>query len=92
MTVDTVVLPQRQGKTVPALDTLTNPVIDAQTYLDLTATWDLNKAVQLTAGLRNALDKDPPILGSTQLPADNTIPATYDVQGRAVFVGANLKF
>ena len=92
VTVDTVVLAQRQGKTVPALDTLTNPVIDAQTYLDLTATWDLNKAVQLTAGLRNALDKDPPILGSSQLPGDNTIPATYDVQGRVIFVGANLKF
>ena len=92
VTVDTVVLPTRQGKTAPALDTLTNPVIDAQTYLDLTATYDLTKTVQLTGGVRNLFDKDPPILGSTQLPADNTIPATYDIQGRVFFVGANMKF
>ena len=92
MTVDSYVIPTTQGKTAPALNSLTNPVIEAQTYLDLTAVYDLNSTVQLTAGLRNAFDKDPPVLGSSQLPSDNTIPATYDVQGRVIFVGIDAKF
>ena len=92
VTVDTYVVPKAQGKTAPALNTLTNPVIDGQTYLDLTAVYDLTRKVQLTAGVRNAFDKDPPVLGSTQLPGDNTIPATYDVQGRVLFVGLDVKY
>jgi hypothetical protein len=35
--------------------------------------------------------KDPPILGSAQLPANNTIPATYDTLGRQLFVTLNVK-
>jgi outer membrane receptor protein involved in Fe transport len=92
VTVDTYMLPKGQGATPPALNTLTNPVIEAQTYLDLTATYALRNNITLTAGVRNALDTDPPILGSSQLPANNTIAATYDVQGRVMFVGLNAKF
>ena len=92
VTVDTYVVPLRQGTTPPALDTLTNPVIKAQSYFDLTASYDLTRKVVVTAGIRNMFDKDPPILGSSQLPADNTIPATYDVEGRTFFLGTNVKF
>jgi iron complex outermembrane recepter protein len=92
VTVDTYMLPLGQGATPPALNTLTNPVIEARTYLDLTAGFALRNNVQLTGGIRNVLDKDPPILGSSQLPANNTISATYDVQGRVIFAGVNVKF
>ena len=50
--------------------------------LDLTAGYEFSRTVNLTGGVRNVLDKDPPILGSAQLPANNTIPATYDPLGR----------
>ncbi len=92
VTTDAYLVPLRQGGTPPALNTLTNPVISAQTYFDLTASYDLTSKVVLTGGIRNLFDKDPPILGSTQLPADNTIPSTYDVEGRVIFLGANVKF
>ncbi len=92
VTVDSYLVPLRQGATPPALGTLTNPIIGAQTYIDLTASYDLTSKVVLTAGVRNLFDKNPPILGSSQLPADNTIPSTYDVEGRVIFVGTNIKF
>jgi outer membrane receptor protein involved in Fe transport len=91
VTVDTYVVPLRQGNTPPALESLTNPVIKAYTYLDLTAGYEFSKSVSVTAGMRNVLDKDPPILGSSQLPANNTIAATYDPFGRSMFVTLNLK-
>jgi outer membrane receptor protein involved in Fe transport len=47
--------------------------------------------VSLTAGVRNVLDKDPPVLGSSQLPSNNTISATYDVLGRSLFASLNIK-
>lgn len=92
VTVDTYMVPLGQGATPPALNTLTNPVIEDYTYVDLTAGYALRDNVRLTAGIRNVFDKDPPVLGSSQLPANNTIAATYDVQGRVAFVGVNLKF
>ncbi len=67
-------------------------MIKAQTYLDLTASYDLTSKIVITGGVRNLFDKNPPILGSSQLPGDNTIPATYDVEGRVLFLGTNLKF
>jgi outer membrane receptor protein involved in Fe transport len=73
------------------LDTLTNPKIKAYTYLDLTAGWEFTKNVNLTTGVRNVLDKDPPVLGSSQLPANNTIAATYDPLGRNLFFSLNVK-
>ncbi|MCS0633509.1 TonB-dependent receptor [Telluria mixta] len=75
----------------PALESLTNPKIKSYTWLDLTAGWEFSRMVNLTGGVRNVLDKDPPILGSSQLPSNNTIPATYDTLGRQLFVTLNVK-
>ena len=91
VTVDTYLIPLRQGKTPPALASLTNPKIGAYTYLDLTAGYEFTKAISVTAGVRNLLDKDPPILGSSQLPSNNTIAASYDPFGRSMFVTLNVK-
>jgi outer membrane receptor protein involved in Fe transport len=91
VTVDTYVVPQRQGGTPPALNSLTNPTIKAYTYLDLTAGYEFSKSISVTAGVRNVFDKDPPVLGSSQLPANNTIAASYDPLGRSMFVTLNLK-
>jgi iron complex outermembrane receptor protein len=75
----------------PALESLTNPKIKSYTWLDLTAGYEFSRMVSLTGGVRNVLDKDPPILGSSQLPSNNTIPATYDTLGRQLFVTLNVK-
>lgn len=91
-TVDAYLIPLRQGGTPPSLDGITHPVIDAQTYVDLSGTWDFGSRVTLSGGIRNLLDENPPILGTYQQSSHNTIPATYDVQGRVFFLGANFRF
>jgi iron complex outermembrane recepter protein len=94
VTIDSYLLPTRQGvANVAGLETRTNPEIDAQTYVDLTGGYTFGDGnYSLTAGVRNLLDKDPPVLGSSNLGGSNTIPATYDVLGRVFFVGATAKF
>ncbi|MBB4659577.1 TonB-dependent receptor plug domain-containing protein [Parvularcula dongshanensis] len=92
VTIDSVVVPRERGETPPDLATLTNPKIDPYVYLDLTGGYEVSDNTRLTVGVRNMLDKDPPVLGSSQLPGSNTIPATYDVQGRVFFVSLNHRF
>ncbi|WP_338761453.1 TonB-dependent receptor [Massilia sp. METH4] len=88
---DAYAIPLRRGATPPAYDSLTNPKIKAYTYLDLTAGYDFSKSVNLTAGVRNVTDKDPPVLGSTQLPSNNSVSATYDPLGRTFFATLNIR-
>lgn len=91
VTVDTYLLPKRLGAAFPDKATLTTPVIKAQNYFDLTAGYEVNKAVSLTAGVRNLFDKNPPIVGSSA-PSDNTFAATYDVEGRVVYASVTARF
>ena len=91
-TVDTYVLPSRRdGATPPPIDSLTNPVIETQHYFDLTANIQPSDSMEFTVGVRNLLNKYPPVIGSPA-PASNTFAATYDVEGRVFFVGTVLKF
>ena len=91
VTVDSYVIPKRLYEPYPALSTLVNPIIPAQSYFDLSFTWDVLDSVQLYGGLNNLFDKNPPIVGSSS-PSANTFAATYDVLGRQVFLGVNAKF
>jgi len=62
-------------------------------YLDFTADWNINKSLELRAGINNLLDKDPP-LATVELTAGgapNTY-STYDALGRQVFVAFSAKF
>ncbi len=91
VTTDAYLIPLRKGLTPPAYESLTNPKIGGYTYLDLTAGYDFTKSVNLTAGIRNVTDKDPPVLGSTQLPSNNSISPSYDPLGRTFFATLNVK-
>ncbi|MDG2520281.1 TonB-dependent receptor [Caulobacter segnis] len=91
VTVDSHLLPKRLGAAAPDKATLTNPVIKAQNYFDLTGVYDVNEDLSLTVGVRNLFDKDPPIVGSSA-PANNTFSATYDVEGRVVYASATARF
>jgi iron complex outermembrane receptor protein len=90
VTVDRYLLPQRSGTAAPALSDLVNPRLAAQHYLDVSFSYEFGSAFELSGGIRNALDNDPPVVGSAQIRA-NTWPATYDVSGREYFLGFNLK-
>jgi iron complex outermembrane recepter protein len=62
-------------------------------YLDVAATWNLWKTLELRAGVNNLLDKDPPLatFEITAGGAANTY-STYDQLGRQVFVAFTAKF
>jgi iron complex outermembrane receptor protein len=90
VTTDRYLLPQRAGGTPPALNTLTNPKLDAQNYIDLSFTWDVSDKAEIYAGVNNLFDKDPPIIVG-QGGYGNTFPATYDYAGMTLFLGVNVK-
>ncbi len=62
-------------------------------YLDLEATWDVNKVLQVRAGASNVLDKDPPVAEANIVAggAANTYGA-YDLFGRQLFIAFTAKF
>jgi iron complex outermembrane receptor protein len=70
-----------------------NPSIPSFSYLDLEATWQVNRILQLRAGANNVLDKDPPIINNAIIAGGgaNTYDA-YDQFGRQLFVAFNAKF
>jgi outer membrane receptor protein involved in Fe transport len=70
-----------------------NAKIPSFSYLDLEATWQVNRILQLRAGANNVLDKDPPIINNiiVQGGGANTYDA-YDIFGRQVFVAFTAKF
>ncbi|WP_265587223.1 TonB-dependent receptor domain-containing protein [Sphingomicrobium arenosum] len=58
-------------------------------YWDTAFTYDLTDRIGFTAGVRNLLDRDPPLLGSNG-PDANTDPSLYDVFGRTYYAGVRL--
>lgn len=90
VTVDRYLLPQRSGATPPAYADLVNPKLDAQNYLDFSFSFDLGRSTEIFGGMNNLLDDDPPVVGSAQIRA-NTWPATYDYNGRTMFIGVTVR-
>jgi len=70
--------------------------IDAYNYIDLSASWDVNSALSVTASVANVFDEDPPIIGNetgtTSYNSGNTFPSNYDTLGRVYALGVNVKF
>lgn len=70
--------------------------IKAYDYVDLAASWNVNKTLRIGLAVNNAFDKAPPAvgntIGTTGANSGNTFPQTYDVIGRAYSLSANLKF
>jgi outer membrane receptor protein involved in Fe transport len=68
--------------------------LKAQNYLDLAASWIINKQLTLSGGINNITDREPPV--SAQVGAGfgngNTYPQVYDALGRRVFMTLTAKF
>jgi iron complex outermembrane receptor protein len=90
VTVDRYLLPLRAGITAPAYEDLVNPKLDAQNYFDFSFSLDVGRSVEIFGGMNNLLDDDPPVVGSAQVRA-NTWPATYDYNGRVMFIGLTVR-
>jgi outer membrane receptor protein involved in Fe transport len=90
VTVDRYLLPLRAGATAPAYADLVNPRLESQNYLDFSFSYELGTAVEFFGGVNNLADDDPPVVGSAQIRA-NTWPATYDYNGRTMFIGMTVR-
>jgi len=59
-------------------------------YHDLAGSWQINDSLELSAGVRNLTDEEPPFF---TFPIDqNTDPATYDMLGRFYFASLRATF
>jgi outer membrane receptor protein involved in Fe transport len=65
----------------------TTPNTAASNLFDLFGNWSFDDHVQLSGGINNVLDKDPPIVNGV---AGNTEPSTYDILGRTYFVAVRV--
>ena len=70
-----------------------NGTIPSYSYLDLAATWDVNKILQVRAGASNVFDKDPPVINTYVVSngSANTY-SVYDLFGRQLYVAFTAKF
>ncbi|WP_332878191.1 TonB-dependent receptor domain-containing protein [Massilia sp. S19_KUP03_FR1] len=66
----------------------------ARDYLDLSASYRVNKIFTFSAGINNLFDRDPPVSGvvAATLGNGNTYPQVYDALGRKVFMNLTAKF
>ena len=73
-----------------------NESIKAVSYIDLNGTWQVLKNLKLSLTVNNALDKQPPIIGTGVTTGaynfGNTIPLLYDVIGRRYTMSATASF
>lgn len=67
------------------------PVLDSGSYVDLSINYEVNDELSVWGGIINALDEDPPLLGSRQVRA-NTSPDTFSPTGAEFFIGGSYKF
>jgi iron complex outermembrane receptor protein len=68
----------------------TDARIPSISYIDLSVDYHVTDKVELRFGCNNLFDRDPPVVGSDNLPSPpvgngNTMPGTYDWGGRFVF-------
>jgi iron complex outermembrane receptor protein len=70
------------------------PSVDSFMYHDISARWNANDMISVTAGVTNIGDKDPPIYTTSAQAGiqSNTDPSTYDVLGLRYFVNLGIKF
>jgi iron complex outermembrane recepter protein len=70
--------------------------IKAYNYLDLSAAVKLADKLTFRVGVNNVFDKDPPVIGGSNLPGvagnGNTFPQVYDSLGRFIFGQLTVQF
>jgi outer membrane receptor protein involved in Fe transport len=71
-------------------DQIAGDNLKAQNYLDLSAVIRFMDTHDLSLGVNNLLDREPPLLGAWQSSQANTVAGFYDTLGRFVF--ANVTF
>jgi outer membrane receptor protein involved in Fe transport len=75
----------------------TDAYLSSRNYLDLSAAMKVGDKVTVRVGVQNVFDKDPPLVGTTDIPGPpagngNTFPGTYDSLGRFIFGQVTAQF
>jgi len=72
----------------------TDARLSSRSYIDLTAAVKVGEKVTVRLGVNNVLDKDPPLVGTTNLVGGNgnTFPQIYDSLGRYLFANVTAQF
>ncbi|KFN42097.1 hypothetical protein N787_04820 [Arenimonas metalli CF5-1] len=75
-------------------DTLTaaNGGIDAYNYFDLSASAYIGEYAEITVGVNNIADKEPPLVGGALAPLNGNSLGGYDQAGRYFFTSVSFKF
>ena len=80
----------------PAATFASDSRLPAYNYFDLSTSIRVADKFSLHVGANNLLDKDPPLVGSTNLSGTfgngNTYPQVYDTLGRYIFAGVTVDF
>ena len=67
--------------------------IRAMNYLDLAASWSIDRRFTMRVGINNVQDRDPPLIsGGAFVVNGNTFVNTYDALGRHVSVSVTAKY
>ena len=84
------------GQKYNADGTLTNRIdqnFAAESYFDLSGTWNVTEKSSIVLGINNILDNDPSINASVGTTGNgNTYPQVYDALGRYIFMRAKIAF
>lgn len=78
-------------KDITAVTRPASPTVGVEKYdnFDLSGRYSLNKMIDLRAGITNLFNRDPVYVAGNQ---NMTLPASYDIIGRAYYVGMRAKF
>jgi iron complex outermembrane receptor protein len=67
--------------------------LDAQSYFDITASFELTENINVLAGISNLLDEEPPLVGGSTNPGNaNTYAGFYDTLGQYLHASVTLRF
>ena len=66
--------------------------LDAVSYLDVSGSYTVSEMISLSAGARNLLDKEAPMVGGGLNPDNANSYSTYDILGRYVYADVTFRF
>ncbi len=72
--------------------TAENGGIDAFNYFDASASAFIGDKTEITLGVNNIADKEPPMIGAANAPANANAPAGYDQAGRYFYGSVTFRF
>jgi iron complex outermembrane receptor protein len=81
--------PTDPGYSLTAPNSINNNWLPGVTYLNLAASWNVTKAIQVFGSITNLFDSNPPPTSSS---VGSYNPVLYDPIGRDFHLGARVRF